>query len=220
MDIVSNIDFDMNLLTNLLKSFGIDLDEIDLSGLIASFDSENFDLTSLLASLNLPVEDISSIIDIFTNPELDLGKIFENCDYSCLDAIKLDLSGLIDSNDPDLSSLGIDLSEYDLSSISLSEVIDIINNSEFIKSASSTMIKLFSLDFDDFDWSGLVVSYDLDELDISALLTSLNIPGVDISATLETFNSNGLDLVELINQMLRMFLEKPALEAPSDDEAE
>ena len=220
INIINNLDIDMDLLTSLLKSFGINLDEIDLSGLIASFDSENFDLSALLASLNLPVEDISSIIDIFTNPELDLGKIFENCDYSCLDAIKLDLSGIVDSNDLDLSSLGIDLSEYDLSSISLSEVIDIINNSEFIKSASSTMIKLFSLDFDDFDWSGLVVSYDLDELDISALLTSLNIPGVDISATLETFNSNGLDLVELINQMLRMFLEKPALEAPSADEAE
>lgn len=200
----------------------LDIYRMDLSS-IGSLMNSGFDIDSYTRSLPNNESTIKVNSEDAINPDdsgFDLSSIFENFDYSSLNSIVLNLSGLIDAIGIDLGELGIDLSDYDLSAISISDIIDVINNSEFIKSASSTMIKLFSLDFDDFDWSGLVVSYDLDELDISALLTSLNIPGVDISATLETFNSNGLDLVELINQMLSMFLEKPALEASGADEAE
>ena len=78
-------------------------------------------------SLDLSGEEISGIIEMFTNSGLDSENIFENCDYSCFDAIVLDLSGLIDSIGIDLANFGIDLSDYDLSAITLSDLIDILN---------------------------------------------------------------------------------------------
>jgi hypothetical protein len=150
---------------------------------------------------------------MFSNLDLDFEGIFENFDYSSLDAIKLDLVGFIDSSGIDLDDLavladfGIDLSGYDLSAISLSDIIDVLKDSDFIKSAMTAMMNLFSFDWDEFDMSGLIVSFDLDELDISSLLTSLEIPGLDISAILDMFEENGIDLTEFLKGILGMFME-------------
>ena len=207
IDILSNFNLDMNTIIAVLKLLGIDLSELDFSGLIASFDEDNFDLSSLFSSLDLSELDLSGLKDMFSNLELDLAKIFEDCDYSCLDAIELDLTGLIEGIDIDLSALGIDVSGYDLSAISLSDIIDILTKSELIKSAVSAIMNLFNLDWDELDFSGMIVKFDVDELDISELLTSLNIPGLDISAILDMFNENGIDLSEFLKELLGMFMD-------------
>ncbi len=205
--ILSNFDLDMSTITTVLKLIGIDISEIDFSGLIASFDTANFDLSSLLGSLDFSGLDISGIKDLFNNLDLDFESIFENFDYSCLGAIVLDLSELIDSTDIDLSSLGIDISKYDLSAISLSDIIDILFNSDFIKSALSALLNLFSLDWDEIDMSGLIVSFDMDEQDISDLLTSLNVPGLDITGILDMLSEKGIDISGFLKELLDMFME-------------
>ena len=205
--IISNFDLDMNTIVAVLKLLGIDLSDLDLSGLIASFDADNFDMSGLFSGLDLSQIDFSAIADMFNNLDLDFDSIFENFDYSCLGAIVLDLSGLIDSLDINLADLGIDVSSYDLSAISLSELIDALMNSEFIKSAIAAMLNIFSLDWNELDLSGLIVSFDVDELDISGLLTSLDVPGMDISGILDMFNENGFDLSEFLKELLGMFME-------------
>jgi len=169
IDILNKSDVKMSTITALLTLFNFDLGKTDLSGLIASFNWDNFDISQLLAGLNISTEDISGILGIFNNSDLDLDSIFENCDYSCLNAIVLDLSGMVDSADVDLSELGIDVSGYDLSKISLSDVIDILNKSDFIKSLISAMLKLFNRDWERFDTSELIVSFDSEKMDINAL---------------------------------------------------
>ena len=206
--IVSNFDLDMDTITAVLKLLGIDLSELDLSGLIASFDADNFDLSGLFSNLDLSGFDISGILDKFNNLGIDFAGIFENFDYSCLDAIKFDLSELICSSDIDLAGLDIDVSAYDLSRISLSDIIDVLMNSEFIKSLITAMFNLFSLDWNELDMSGLIVSFDVDELDISELLGSLDVPGLDISGILDMFNENGVDLSEFLKEILSIFMEK------------
>ena len=213
--IISDLDLDMSTIIAVLKLFGIDLSEVDLSGLIAMFDEDNFDMSGLFGSLDLSGLDISGLKDMFNNLDLDWASIFENCDYSCLGAIVLDLSDLIDSIDIDLSALGIDVSDYDLSAISLSDIIDILLNSDFIKSVLSTISNLFNLDWDEFDMSGLLVSFDVDENDISDLLTSLNIPGLDISGILDMLNEKGIDLSEFLKELLSMFIDETVPELSS-----
>ncbi len=207
IDILANFNLDMNTIIAVLKLLGIDLSEVDLSGLIACFDEDNFDLSSLFSSLDLSELDLSGLKEFINNLDLDFEGIFENFDYSCLDAIELDLTGLIDEIDIDLSALGIDVSGYDLSAISLSDIIDILTKSDLIKSAVSAIMNLFNLDWDELDFSGLIVKFDVDELDISELLTSLDIPGLDISAILDMFNENGIDLSEFLKELLSMFME-------------
>ena len=209
----------------LFKLLGLDLDDIDFSGLIASFDAENFDMNSLLNSLNLSGVDFSAMADKFSNLNIDFEGIFENFDYSCLDSIVIDLTKLIDSLGINLSELcgllsdlGVDLSGYDLSAITVSDLIDVFKNSDFDMSIFDSMINLFSLDFEDIDLSGFVVSYDLDELDIEGLLTSLNVPGVDISGILEMLNSYGFDLTEFMNQLLASFTAEGVPEVTGADE--
>ncbi len=204
--ILNNFNLDIATIATVLKLFGIDLSEVDLSGLIASFDEDNFDMSKLFDSLDLSALDISGMKELFNSFDLDFASIFENFDYSCLGAIELDLSEILDT-DIDLSALGIDLSKYDLSAIKLSEIIDALMNSEFIKSIITAMFNLFSLDWSELDMSGFIVSFDADELDVSALLSSLNIPGMDISEILEMFNMNGIDISEFLKELLSMFME-------------
>ncbi len=206
LGILNNFNLDMATIANVLKVFGIDLSEIDLSGLIASFDEENVDMSGLLGSLDLSALDLSGIKELFEKFDFDFESMFENFDYSCLGAIELDLSELFDSSDIDLSALGIDLSKYDLSAISLSELIDALMNSEFVKSIITAMYNLFSLDWSELDMSGFIVSFDTDELDVSSLLSSLNVPGLDISEILEMFKMNGIDLDEFLKKLLSMFM--------------
>ena len=209
IDILNNADFDMETIMTMLKLFGLDLDGIDLSGLIASFDSDNFDLSALLASLNLSDLDISAISDMFTNmDDVDFAGIFENCDYSCLGAIVLDLSGLLDSLGIDLAEFGIDVSDYDLSAISLSDVIDIITKSDFINTAMAVISKAFNLDFDNLDMSGLISNFDSENFDISGLVNSLDLSGLGFSGISDNFDMDGFDLTEVLNSLVSMFIDK------------
>ncbi|AMD17205.1 hypothetical protein TL18_03710 [Methanobrevibacter sp. YE315] len=206
--ILNNADFDMETIIAMLKLFGLDLDGIDLSGLIASFDSDNFDLSALLASLNLSDLDISGITDMFGNMDVDFADIFENCDYSCLNAIVLDLSGLVDSLGIDLAEFGIDVSDYDLSAIGLSDVIDILTNSDFINTAIAVISKAFSLDFDNFDMSGLIANFDSENFDMSGILNGLDLSSLGISGISDNFDMNGFDLTEVLNGLVSMFIDK------------
>ena len=203
-----NLDFDMNTILIMLKLFGIELDDLDLDGLISSFDEENFDLTSLLESLNISGIDLSAIADMFNDPDLDFASAFENFDYSSLGAIKLDLTGLLDSADIDLSEFGIDLTNYDLSAISVEELIDALSTSEFIMTVDALISKLFKMDYDNLDFSELISSFDAENFDISGLLESLNLSNFDISGIFGNFDMNGFDIAEFLNKSLSMLIEK------------
>ena len=215
IDILANFDLDMSTIVAVLKLLGIDLSQVDLSGLIASFDVDNFDMSGLFSNFDFSDLDISGLKEMFSNFDLDLASVFENCDYSCLSAIVLDLSGFGDSLDIDLADFGIDLSGYDLSAISLSDIIDVLMGSDFIKSAIKAILDLFSMDWGEIDWSGFIVSFDVDELDVHDLLTSLDVPGLDISAILDMLNENGFDLSEFLKQLLGVFMENTVPELGS-----
>ncbi|WP_296886233.1 hypothetical protein, partial [uncultured Methanobrevibacter sp.] len=201
MAILEDSGFNMDALSAMFKLFTIDFDKLDTSGLIVSFDVDNFDISGLLASLNLSDEDISAILQIFTNLDLDLESIFKNFDFSCLDGIVLDLSGLIDSLGIDLADFGIDVladfgidvSGYDLSAITFSDIMAILNDSEFDMSAFAPMLELFNIDLNEIDMSGLVKSFDVDNFDMSSLLASLNLSGEDISTILEILTDPDFD---------------------------
>ena len=210
----------MNTISAILKVFGLELDDIDFKGLISSFDAENFDMTNLLESINLSGSDIAGIIDMFTNSDIDLDSIFKNCDYSCLDTIKLDLTGLIDSIGIDLSDLGIDIGDCDLSEISLSELIDALTNSEFIMTAVTATSKLFSIDFDELNWDGLISSFDAENFDISSLLESLNLGDFDMPGIFGNFDMNGFDLTEFLNSSLSLMITTTFPEAVKDYDTE
>ena len=220
IDILCNVDLDMDTVTALLKLFGLELDDLDLKGLISSFDAENFDMSSLLESLNLGDLDIGGIIDMFSNSDIDWDSIFENCDYSCLDAIKLDLTKLLDSAGIDLSDFGIDVSDYDLSEISLSELIDAITKSEFIMTAITAISKLFSIDLDELDWDGLVSSFDAENFDMSGLLESLNLGDMDMPGIFGNFDASGFDLTEFLNSTLGLMISTTFPEAVQDYDTE
>ena len=209
--ILSNLEIDMSALAALFKLIGVNIDDLDLSGLIALFDAENFDMSSLLSSVKLFGLDLSGIMQMFDNLDLDWDGIFENVDYSCLNAIVLDLTGLLDSAGIDLADFGIDVSGYDLSAIGLSDLIDAIDNSQFLLGAVNAIIEVCSIDWESIDFSGLVASFDADNFDISSLLNSLNLP-MDVSGVLEMFNTNGFDLTDSLNNMLGMFMEETVVE--------
>ena len=206
--ILSNLNIDMNTLAAVLKLFGLELDDLDLDGLISSFDEENFDLTSLLESLNISGLDISAISDMFNDPDFDFGSIFENFDYSTLGAIKLDLTGLLESANIDLSEFGIDLSDYDTSAISIAELVDALSKSEFIMTADGAISKLFEIDYDNLDFDGLISSFDAENFDISGLLESLNLSNFDIPGIFGNFDVNGFDITEFLNTSISLLIEK------------
>ena len=208
MGILDDSDFDMASIFAMFKLSGLELDDLDLAGLINSFDFEDIDWSALLGGLNLSIEEFSTIADLFNNLNLDFEAIFENFDYSCLDAIVLNLAGLIDSTGIDLAGLGFDVSDYDLSAISMSDLMGIINNSDLNMAIIPSMLKLFNMDLNNLDMSGLINSFDSDELDISALLTSLNIEGLDISGILDMLDRNGFDVTVFLNLLLSSFMEK------------
>ena len=107
-----------------------------------SIDFENIDMSALLASFNISLDDLTAISEMFENPDFDLAAMLENCDYSCLDAVVLDLSEVVGSVDIDFDSLDINLKGYDLSEIRLSDVIDILRNSEFVMTAANALLKV------------------------------------------------------------------------------
>lgn len=208
IDIISKIKWDMSTTTLMLKLSGLELGDLDLDTLIASFDAENFDMSALLASLNLSGLDISAIMEIFNNPDVDLAELFKDCDYSCLDAVVLDLSGLIDSLDIDLLEFGIDLSNYNLSAISLAELIDVLSKSIFINTVIDAFLKVSAIDTDALDTSDLIVSFDAENFDLSTMYNSLNLPVLDNAGILLMLEKNGIVLSEFLNNMVCMFMQK------------
>jgi hypothetical protein len=184
----------MSTISALLKVFDLELNDIELSSLIAGFDAENFDITTLLASLNISMDDISGILNILKNSDLDLAKIFENCDESILDSVVLDLTGLIASLGIDFSALDIDMPDCDLSAIKLSELIGIISNIELDMDTITTVLKVFGIDLSEIDLSGLIASFDAENFDMSTLLGSLDLSCVDISGIMDVFENSDLDL--------------------------
>ena len=213
MDIFTNLDLDMSTITVVLNLIGLDLDSLDLSSLVASFDEDNFDISSLLASLNLSGLDIPAMAELFNDMDVDWAAIFENIDDSCLDNIVLNLTDLLDSADIDLADFGIDVSDYDLSAIKLSDFVDAFCDSEFIQTAASAMTKLFNIDFESLDFDGLVASFDEDNFDMSGLIGSLNLPE-EFSGILEMFEMNGVDLTEFMSNMVGMFMNTTVEELP------
>ncbi|WP_296881535.1 SAP domain-containing protein [uncultured Methanobrevibacter sp.] len=219
IDIFNNYEFDMSTVAVLLKLAGLEIDDLDLEGLIKSIDFENIDMSALLASFNISLDDLTAISEMFENPDFDLAAMLENCDYSCLDAVVLDLSEVVGSVDIDFDSLDINLKGYDLSEIRLSDVIDILRNSEFVMTAANALLKVGYINWDELDMSGLIVSFDVDELDMSALLTSLDVAGFDIEVILSILDMYGFDLSEFLNQFLGMFMKTAAPEiADSSDD--
>ena len=81
------------------------------------------------------------------------------------------------------------MSGYDLSAITISDIMAILNDSKFDMTAFASMFELFNIDFNEVDMSGLVKSFDVDNFDISGLLASLNLSDLDISAILEIFTN-------------------------------
>ena len=216
IDILNNSDFSMDAILAMFKLSDLELDDLDFSGLVKSFDVDNFDISAILKGLDLPIEDISAIFGIFNNSDLDWETIFENCDYSCLNAIVLDLTGFIDSAGIDLADFGIDVSDYDLSAIGLADLIDIINDSDFNMDAIMGLCNLFTMDFDNLDLSELIVSFDLDNVDIDGLMKGLESTGVDVSGILDICEMYGFDLKEFLNQFLTSFTANPIPENTSD----
>ena len=200
--IYNDSDFDISAIAPMLKLFDLDLEKLDMSSLISNFDFENLDISAILNSLNLPIEDISAIMEMFNNLDLDWEAIFKDFDYSCLDGIELNLSGLIESAGIDLAEFGIDVSDYDLSAIKISEIMDILDKSDFDMAPIAAMFKLFSMDLDGLDMSDLIVNFDLANIDISGIIAGLEAAGIDVEAILEMFNMYGFDLTEFMGQML------------------
>ena len=88
-----------------------------------------------------------------------------------------------------------------------------MSNSEFIKTAMAAMSKLFSIDWNELDWSGLVASFDAENFDMSSLVNSLDLSGLDASGISDMFNMNGFDLTEFMNNFVVMFMENNFPEA-------
>jgi hypothetical protein len=173
-------------------------------------------MTGLLESLNLSELDISALIEMFTDPDMDFAGAFENFDYSSLGAIKLDLTGLLDSAGIDLTEFGIDLSGYDLSAISLEELIDALSSSEFIMTADAAISKLLDMDYDNLNFDGIISSFDAENFDISGLLESLDLSNFDVSGIFGNFDMNGIDIAEFLNGSLSMLIEKSLPEETQD----
>ena len=98
-------------ITSMLKLSGMDLENIDLSGLVAKFDTDEFDLSSLIGSLDFSEFDMAGMLAMLDNPDMDFESIFENVDYSSLGAIELDLTKLLDSLGIDLTNIPLEYTE-------------------------------------------------------------------------------------------------------------
>ncbi|MEE1149481.1 MAG: hypothetical protein UH242_00815, partial [Methanobrevibacter sp.] len=190
---------DMNTITALLRLFGIELDDLDFDGLINSFDEENFDMSGLLASLNLSDSDIDAITSMFTESDIDFEAIFKNCDFTTLDGMVLDLTGVIDSLEIDVSELGVDLEDYDLSSITIAELAGILSNPDLDMAALTSKFDASSLD--KLDMKGLISSFDEENFDISGLLESLNLSGLDISSMVDMFTESDIDFTAIFKNL-------------------
>ena len=139
---ISNMNFE-NFTT------GLDLSSVDLTGVVSTLDISKMDLSSLVSYLSsgfdittytesMPGQYQSSLdfngVDLssmgLSNLNLsgfDLGSLFANFDYSSLNSSMFNLTGLFNSFGINVSDFGIDMSDYNLSSISMAEITDILS---------------------------------------------------------------------------------------------
>ena len=213
---ISNIDFE-NFTT------GLDLSSLDLSGIVSTLDVSKMDLSSLVSYLSsgfdiktytdgMPGQYQSSLdfngVDLSSTglsdmnvSGFDLGSLFTNLDFSSLDSSVFNLTGLFDSFGINVSDFGIDMSGYNLSAISMSNITDIMSNPDFNMSAITSKLNLTGLDLGGLDISSLITNFNLSSLDISSILAMFNITDFDLTAFM-----NGFDL----NMLLNLFMKKNA----------
>ena len=211
---ITNIDFE-NFTT------GLDLSSVDLTGLVSALDVSKMDLSSLVSYLssgfdittytdNMPGQYKSSLdfngVDLSSTglsnlniSGIDLGSMFANLDYSSLDSSVFNLTGLFNSLGINVSDFGIDMSGYDLSAINMSDIMDILDNSDFNMSAITSKLNLTGLDLGGLDISGLIKSFNLSSFDISSILAMFNITDFNLTEFM-----NGFDL----NKLLSLFMKK------------
>ena len=211
---ISNMDFE-NFTT------GLDLSSIDLTGVVSTLDISKMDLASLVSYLssgfdiktytdNMPDQYKSSLdfngVDLSSTglsdvniSGVDLGSMFANLDFSSLDSSVFNLTGLFDAFGINMSDLGINMSAYDLSAISMSNITDIINNPDFNMTAITSKLNLTGLDLGGIDISGLITSFNLSSLDISSILAMFNITGFNLTEFM-----NGFDLNKLLSLFMKV----------------
>ncbi len=215
---ITNIDFE-NFTT------GLDLSSVDLSGVVSALDVSKMDLSGLVSylssgfdittytgsksdqyqsSLDFNGVDLSSTgLSNLNISGIDLGSLFANFDYSSLDSSVFNLTGLFDSFGINVSDFGIDMSGYDLSAINMSDITDILSNSDFNMSAITSKLNLTGLDLGGIDISSLITSFNLSSFDISSILAMFNITDFNLTEFM-----NGFDL----NKLLNLFMKKTSPE--------
>ena len=211
---VSNIDFE-NFTT------GLDLSSVDLTGIISIFDVSKMDLASLVSYLSsgfdiktytddMPDQYKSSLdfnsIDFFSTgfsdlniSGIDISNIIQNLDFSSLISSVLNLSGLFNSAGINISDLGIDMSKYNISSITISELFEIIDNPDFNTSAITSKLNFTNLDLGDFDITKLINSFNLSSIDIASVSGMFNITSFNLTKFMNGFN---------LDKLLNLFMKK------------
>ena len=198
-------------------STGLDLSNVDLSGIVSILDVSKMDLASLVSYLssgfdittytdNMPGQyessldfngvDMSSIsLSDLNFSGINMSSIFSSGDFSSLNSSVLNLTGLFASAGIDPSEFGIDVSKYDFSAITISEIQSILNDPDFNMSAITSKLDFSNLDLGGLDVAGLISSFDLTSFNMSSILALFNISGTfDFSAFM-----NGFDLNKLLN---------------------
>ncbi|WP_407432718.1 hypothetical protein [Methanobrevibacter sp.] len=211
---VSNMDFE-NFTT------GLNLSSVDLSGIISTVDISKMDLSKLVHYLssgfdiktytdNMPDQYKSSLdfngVDLSSTGLSgfnlsDIGSIFTNMDFSSIGSSTLDLSGLFKSAGINISDFGIDMSKYNISSISISEISDIIGDPNFNKSAIFSKLNLTNLDLGGFDIGEMIKNFNLSSMDFSDILKVFNITGFNLTEFMKGFD---------LDKLLKLFMKQNA----------
>ena len=213
---ISNINFE-NFTT------GLDLSSVDLTGVVSTLDISKMDLAKLVSYLssgfdiktytdNMPGQYQSSLdfngVDLSSTglsglniSGIDMESLFKNLDFSSLDTSVLNLSGLFDSFGINISDFGIDMSKYNISSITFSEITDILGDSDFNMSAITSKLNLTNLNLGGLDIGKLITSFNLSSMDLSGILAMFNITDFNLTEFM-----NGFDL----NKLLSLFMKQNA----------
>lgn len=210
---ISNIDFE-NFTT------GLDLSSVDLSGVVSILDLSKMDLSSLVSylssgfdiktytdsmpdqyksSIDFSGVDLSSIgLSDLNISDFDLGKLFTDFNFTAMGSSILNLTGVFEAFGINVSDFGIDMSGYNLSAIKMSDITDILGNSDFNMSAITSKLNLSSLDLGGFDISGLIKNFNLSSLDLSSIFGMFNITGFNLTEFMK-----GFDLNKLLNLFMK-----------------
>lgn len=199
---------------------GLDLSNVDLSGVVSILDVSKMDLSALVSYLssgfdivtytdNMPGQYTSSLdfnaIDLASIglsdidvSSIDMAEILKSGNYSSLGSSMLNITQLFDAFGINASELGVDLSGYNLSSISISDIGSILNDPNFNMSALTSKMNLTNLDLGGMDISGLINSFNMTSFDLNSLLKMFNLTGFNLSDFM-----NGFDLQKLLNLFMK-----------------